>query len=129
METFELISSETLLFEVQKTPNIHRKHYVLNVLNKGRVFISLNDDIKKRARALNKIGIKTVDVLHLACAEAAAADYFGTCDDKFLKKAKALTDNNGCFTTIAFQINILAERPDRFWKPVRSENFYFSEKL
>jgi len=30
---------------------------------------------------------------------------------------------------IAFQINILAERPDRFWKPVRSENFYFSEKL
>jgi len=30
---------------------------------------------------------------------------------------------------IAFQINILASRPDRFWKPVRSENFYFSEKL
>jgi len=30
---------------------------------------------------------------------------------------------------IAFQINILAERPDRFWKPVRSENFYFFEKL
>jgi hypothetical protein len=31
--------------------------------------------------------------LHLACAEAAEADYFCTCDDKFLKKAKALTDN------------------------------------
>ena len=33
------------------------------------------------------------------------------------------------FDTIAFQINILAERPDRFFPPVRSENFYFSEKL
>ena len=31
--------------------------------------------------------------------------------------------------TIAFQINILASRPDRFFPPVRSENFYFSEKL
>jgi len=30
---------------------------------------------------------------------------------------------------IAFQINILASRPDRFPKPVRSENFYFSEKV
>jgi len=28
----------------------------------------------------------------LACAEAAKADYFCTCDDKFLKKAKTLQD-------------------------------------
>jgi predicted nucleic acid-binding protein len=93
MEQFEVISSETLLFEVQKTPNIHRKRYILNVLNQGQIFIALNDDIKKRARALSETGIKSVDALHLACAEAAKADYFCTCDDKLLKKAKALTDN------------------------------------
>jgi predicted nucleic acid-binding protein len=93
METLELISSETLLFEVQKTPNIHRKHYILSVLNKGRTFIVLNDDIKKRASTLNQMGIKSVDALHLAGAEAAKADYFCTCDDTLLKKAQALTDN------------------------------------
>jgi len=37
--------------------------------------------------------------------------------------------NYASHSPIAFQINILASRPDRFWKPVRSENFYFSEKL
>lgn len=39
MGEIELISSETILFELQKTPNIHRKRYVLNVLNKGKFFI------------------------------------------------------------------------------------------
>jgi predicted nucleic acid-binding protein len=89
----ELISSEPLLFEVQKTPKLHRQRYILNVLNNGKIFIQLNDDIKKRAQALNKIGIKPLDALHLASAEAAGADYFCTCDDRFLKKAKNLKDN------------------------------------
>ncbi len=93
MGVFELISSETLLFEVQKTPNVQRQRYVLNVLKKGKTFIALNDNIKKRAQVLNKIGIKPVDALHLASAEAAGADYFCTCDDRFLKKAKKLKDN------------------------------------
>jgi predicted nucleic acid-binding protein len=89
MGKFELISSETLLFEVQKMPNIQRQRYVLNLLNKGKIFIPLND-IKKRAQALNKMGIKPVNTLHLGSAEAAGADYFCTCDDRFLKKAKKL---------------------------------------
>ncbi len=92
MGNFQLISSEILLFEVQKTPNIYRKRYILNVLKKGQEFISLNDDIKKRANLLNKNGIKPVDALHLACAESAKANYFCTCDDKFLKKAKKLAN-------------------------------------
>jgi hypothetical protein len=75
MGEFELISSETLLFEEQKTPNVHRQRYVLNLLNKGEIFIPLNDDIKKRAQVLNQMGIKPVDALHLASAEAASADY------------------------------------------------------
>ena len=93
MGKFELISSETLLFEVQKTPNIQRQRYILNVLNQGRIFIPLNDDIKKRAQVLNQNGIKPVDALHLASAEAAGADYFCTCDDKFLKTRGKLKDN------------------------------------
>ena len=31
-----------------------------------------------------------MDALHLASAIEAKADYFCTCDDKFLKKAKAM---------------------------------------
>jgi len=49
---------------------------------------------------------------------------YGYSENKLLKPAQIEV-----LLFIAFQINILAERPDRFWKPVRSENFYFSEKL
>ena len=36
-------------------------------------------------------GIKPLDALYLASAEAVEADYFCTCDDHFLKRAKATT--------------------------------------
>jgi len=102
----ELISSETLLYEVQKTPKVQRQRYVLNVLNKGKIFIPLNEDIKNRAKALNQIGIKPVDALHLSSAEAAGADYFCTCDDRFLKKAKKLKDNQ---TTAVSPLELIEE--------------------
>ncbi len=33
-----------------------------------------------------------MDSLHLAVAEKANVDYFCTCDDKFLRRAKAIPD-------------------------------------
>jgi predicted nucleic acid-binding protein len=33
-------------------------------------------------------GIKPLDALHLASAVSAQADYFCTCDDRFLRRAK-----------------------------------------
>jgi len=33
-----------------------------------------------------------LDALHLASAEEAEADYFCTCDDRFLKRAKTFND-------------------------------------
>ena len=35
-------------------------------------------------------GLKPLDALHLAFAVAAKADYFCTCDDRLLKRAKAV---------------------------------------
>jgi predicted nucleic acid-binding protein len=43
-----------------------------------------------QAKSFIKIGIKPLDALHLASAEKGKADYFCTCDDKFLKKAKRI---------------------------------------
>ena len=34
--------------------------------------------------------MKPLDALHLAFASASKVDYFCTCDDKFLRKAKSL---------------------------------------
>ena len=39
-------------------------------------------------RKLSASGLKPLDALHLAFTSASKADYFCTCDDKLLKKAK-----------------------------------------
>lgn len=39
-----------------------------------------------------KVQLVSSDALHLAVAEAAQADYFCTCDDRLLRKAKQIAD-------------------------------------
>ncbi len=86
----ELISSEALLFEVNRNPNLTRRDYVLEVLSKANEFIEVDEQAEKRAKEFNAIGIKPLDALHLALAEKARVDYFCTCDDRFMKKAKSI---------------------------------------
>jgi predicted nucleic acid-binding protein len=88
----ELVSSEVLLFEVRQNPQLIRREFGLEVLSKATSFVSVSRPIEQRARELHKLGIKPLDALHLVSAEAAQVDYFCTCDDKFLKKAKAISD-------------------------------------
>jgi len=51
-------------------------------------------------------GLKPLDVLHLASASTARADYFCTCDDKFLRKAKTL---NGLDTRVVSPTELVME--------------------
>jgi predicted nucleic acid-binding protein len=60
------------------------------VLSKATVFVHTESQIEERARTFLAEGIKPVDALHLASAVEAKADYFCTCDDRFLKRAKAV---------------------------------------
>ena len=88
----ELVSSEALLYETRRNPNPVRKDHALAILDKANTIIALNDIIEKRARWFVERGIKPLDALHLASAEAAGVDYLCTCDDRFLKKAKQMSD-------------------------------------
>ena len=62
--------------------------------------------MEERARALQPEGIKPVDALHLASAVAAKADYFCTCDDQFLKRAKAVDTGQ---TKVVSPLELIAE--------------------
>ena len=86
----ELMTSDTLVFELERNPHPMRKEYALKVLAKATVFIPTDSQIEERARALQAEGIKPIDALHLASAVIAKAEYFCTCDDRFLKRAKAV---------------------------------------
>lgn len=74
---------------MEQISNPVRKAYVVEMLSKAKVFIHTDSQVEERARAFNGQGIKPLDALHLASAVEAKADYFCTCDDQFLKRAKA----------------------------------------
>jgi len=88
----EMISSDALAFESERNPNPARKEYALAALSRARIFVTLNEQIERRARELNRSGFNPLDALHLASAEEAKADYFCTCDDRLLQKAKTVSD-------------------------------------
>lgn len=52
----------------------------------------VDEQIEQRARHFMQMSIKIMDALHLAAAEAAGADYFCTCYDHFLRRAKTIAN-------------------------------------
>ena len=86
----ELMSSDTLLFELGRNPHPVRREYALRVLAKAVVCVPTDDGVVEHTRRFQAQGMKPLDALHLASAVIAKADYFCTCDDRFLKRAKAV---------------------------------------
>lgn len=102
----ELVSSEVVLFEVERTPNIARREYAFEVLSKAKTFVVLNDEIESRAREFGISGIKPLDALHLASAEEAQSDYFCTCDDRLLGRLKNI---KGLKTKVVSTLELIEE--------------------
>ncbi|NJD68096.1 MAG: nucleic acid-binding protein [Candidatus Methylomirabilota bacterium] len=86
----ELMTSDIMVFELERNPHPVRKEYALRVLTKATAFIRTDRHVEERARAFEAEGVKPLDALHLASAVVGGAEYFCTCDDKFLKQARAV---------------------------------------
>jgi hypothetical protein len=88
----QLISSEALVLEVHRNPHPQKRAFVLAIIERCSADIQIDDLTAFRARTLENQGFKAFDALHLACAEAGAVDYFCSCDDRLLKRAKLQSD-------------------------------------
>lgn len=86
----ELLSSDALQYETAKNPYPIRQAQALGVLSKAVRTVRLSPAVETRAQVLNGAGLKPLDALHLAFAAEAGADYFCTCDDKLLRRARAV---------------------------------------
>lgn len=95
----DLISSEALELEIANNPLEIRRNYAESVLTSAKSRITVIPSIELRAREFVKLGVKPLDALHLASAEAAQADYFCTCDDRFLKRTKTISNLKTVVTT------------------------------
>jgi predicted nucleic acid-binding protein len=83
----DLVSSEVRDFEVRRNPRSERRAYALAVLAKAETYVKLDDTIESRAVTFESAGLKPLDALHLAAAEASEADTFCTTDDGILNRA------------------------------------------
>ena len=88
----ELLSSEALMFEIQRIPNAHRRENAFGMLRLATEVIEITPDIESCARRMMKGGIKPLDALHLAAATKASADYFCTCDDRLINKGRDIEE-------------------------------------
>ena len=104
----DIISSEALLFEIERNPNMARQQYAIEVLSQASVFVSISDDVEDRARHLHAQGLSPLDALHVASSEAALADFLCTCDDRFLRKARSM---NGLKTRVVSPVDLIGELP------------------
>lgn len=91
-DQMKLISSEALQFEIGRIPDQSRKEEALTILKIAKETVELTPELEAMARRLNASGLKPLDALHLASASISKADYFCTCDDNLLKKARNLDE-------------------------------------
>ena len=89
---WSMINSDAILYEVNKIPDPERKTKVQFTLFNAKDYVQINEQILRRAKQIQQLGVKSFDALHIACAEASQADIFLTTDDKLLKKVQQFID-------------------------------------
>lgn len=96
----DLIVSDVVVYESNNNPHPQKRQFITGIINHAREHIALTATIEQRAIDFEQKGIKAIDALHLALAEAGQVDYFCTCDDRFYRRAHAARCNNKGTATI-----------------------------
>ncbi|MFB2878281.1 PIN domain-containing protein [Floridanema aerugineum] len=87
----ELVNSNILEYENSRNSDPDRAKAVELYLSLASDRQIANELIRQRAKELEQNGVKAMDALHIACAEAANSDYFLTCDKRLINKCKSLS--------------------------------------
>ena len=86
IDAIDFAASDVLQFENAFNPYEERQIFVNLCIRKAVAVQEVKQEILYRAQELEATGIKGLDALHIACAEALKADYFLTCDDRLIKR-------------------------------------------
>lgn len=82
------INSDALEYENSLTSEPDKRMRVKTYLDIAKEYVKLSDSLIKRANEIISLGIRDMDGFHVAMAEGGKADYFVTCDDGIISKAK-----------------------------------------
>ena len=84
----ELVGSEYLDFEVEQNPDRERALRVAELVKLVSFKARISPGLAQRVRDLGGSGLRGLDALHIASAEAIGADLLLTTDDRMLRAAK-----------------------------------------
>lgn len=91
VKAVELISSSVLEYENSRNPYPIKQEAMGRYLQLAKLRQEVDEAIFKRAEELEQNGLKAIDALHVACAEAVNSDYFITCDKRLINRYSGLT--------------------------------------
>lgn len=86
---FQLLSSFVLEYESEAGTDVSRRDFTETVLARASERIDPSPRIQHRTTVYALGGLRTWDAAHLAAAVEARADFFCTCDDRLLRRARA----------------------------------------
>lgn len=86
----EYVWSDMLVTEVSDNPIQANCERILAWRDLAAEYVHIDDAIERRAVEIMRLGVKTADAIHLACAEAAGCDWFFTVEMGILKKANGI---------------------------------------
>jgi predicted nucleic acid-binding protein len=87
----ELISSSILEYENSRNPYPIKQEAMSRYLQLAELRQEVDEAIRQRAEELEQNGLKAIDALHVACAEAVNSNYFITCDKRLINRYSGLT--------------------------------------
>jgi predicted nucleic acid-binding protein len=85
--TVEWVGSEYLEFEVEQDPDGERVKRIRSLLTLVRTRVPASEAVARRARAIEQGGLRGLDALHVASAEAGQAELLVTTDDRMMRRA------------------------------------------
>lgn len=84
---WELTTSEMIEAELRQTPDHNKAESIMAALTIAKHKVVIDSGLKQRASELVQFGIKSIDAVHVASAEAARVDVFLTSDDRLMRTA------------------------------------------
>lgn len=103
----DLVRSPAHWLENEANPREDRRLAATVWLNGASIRIESTPEIEVRARELAALEFRVVDALHVAFAEASAARWFVTCDDRLLRAGER--HRNALRVTFANPCDVLSE--------------------
>jgi predicted nucleic acid-binding protein len=85
-----LVSSSVLEYENSRNPYPLKQEAMNRYLQMAEARQMVDKAIRLRSEELGHNGLKAVDALHIACAEALKSDYFITCDKRLINRCARL---------------------------------------